>query len=385
MRLRVWLPPLAELRADSSLEFQLLDARRRVINRNEGVIAALPKGIDCEIVLDAFDVLLLEVALPKLSGARLAKALSGLVEEQLLGEVERNLVVAGERDASGKAAVAVVDRALLKRALEIFERANRRVLQVTAQPLALKLPLDGGWRIRLRDRKGSVRTSVSGGCSFLVKDGPPVELRLMLSQAPRPPASIEVDGDCDFQAWSEAFNIPVKAARVSEHAAPVVLDLMQYEFSRGIVSWQAWRPSIALAALLLLITLGGLNLHAWSLHSREKDLRERMAQIVTESFPGTTVVLDPLLQMRRMTDELRAGAGTERGGFLMLASTLGSVAGSDTVQSMDYRDGRLAVKFVPRKADNAAGQAALSEKAASLGLDLRFSGDTAMLQSRANP
>jgi general secretion pathway protein L len=377
------LAPLAELQADSSMEFEILDAKRRVVSRGEGVIAALPDGLDCELVLDAFDVLLLDVVLPKLSGAKLAKSLPGLVEEHVLGDVERNLVVATPRDALGHATAAVVDRALLNRALEIFERAGKRVVQATPQPLALNLPSGEGWRVRARGGRGAVRTGSRSGTCLRITETPPLELRLLLSQAEPLPASIEVDGACDVQAWSETLGVSVKAGRISDQAPPISLDLLQYEFARSLLRWQTWRATAVLAGVLLLVVLGGLNVHAWSLHAKEQAMREAMVSIVKESFPKVPVVLDPLEQMRRMTSELRAGAGTERNGFLVMATALGQLADTDSVQSIDYREGRLAVTFMPRMVDTEAKRAKLSERAASLGFDLRFEGERGTLAPRA--
>lgn len=384
MRLRIWLPPLAELRPDTPLEFEVLDARRRVLNRGQAVLAALPKGMDCELVLDALDVVLLDVQLPRLSGAKLAGALPALVEERLAGDVERSHVVATSRDATGHATAAVVDRALLKRALEIFERAGRRVVQATAQPLALSLP-PGGWRLRYRNGRGAVRTGPTSGVGFAAGEAPPLELRLLLAQASARPGTIEVEGDCDVRAWSEALGVQVKAGRLSEQAPPVVLDLLQYEFSRSIVRWEAWRTTAALAAVLLLVALGGLNVHAWTLRAQERALRETMAGIVKEAFPQVPVVLDPLVQMQRLTSELRAGAGTERGGFLVMAVAFGQWAEADSVQSIEYRDGKLTVKFRSGRPLTEAQRAALLERAAGAGLVLRVAGESATLEPRAAP
>jgi type II secretion system protein L len=384
MRLRVWLPPLEDLRADSSMEFEVIDARRRVINRGEAVIAALPKGIDCELVLDALDVVLLDVKPPKLSGARLGKALPGLVEDRLAGDVERNHVVATRRDVEGHATAAVVDRALLRRALEIFERAGRRVIQATPQPLALNFS-PGGWRVRWHNGKGSVRTGPTTGTAFASTAVPPLEVRLLLSQSAQPPNAIEVEGDCDVRAWSEALGIVVKAGRVSEQAAPVDLDLLQYEFSQSVVRWQAWRSTMVLGGVLLLTALGGLNLHAWTLRAKEKELREAMTEIVRESFPQVPVVLDPLAQMQRHTSELRTGAGTERGGFLAMATALGQLVDPGSVQSIDYRDGRFTARFRPQTAYSDSQQAKLSERADRMGLVLRFAGDSVTLAQKTSP
>ncbi len=378
MRLRLWLPPLAELRAEAPIEFEVIDAQRRVRDRGRAVLSALPKAMDCELVLDALDAVLLEVKPPKLSRAKLAKALPALVEERIVGDLERNHLVATERDSDGKAVVAAVDRGLLGRALEIFERAGRRVVHAVPQPLALAATA-GVWRVRWRDGKGSVRTGHCSGLGFASPDAPPLELRLLLSQSVPRPTGIEVQGDCDTGAWSEALGIGVQAVAPAAQASPVVLDLLQHGFSRSIVSWRAWRTTIVLGAILLLAALGGLNLQAWTLRAQEKALRETMTGILKESFPQVSAVLDPVAQMRRLTADLRTGSGTDRGEFLSMAISLGQTAAADSVQSIEYRDGRGTVRFRPQVVDTVAQRTLLSERAAKAGWRLQFAGDIATL------
>ena len=384
MRLRVWLPLLAELSADTPLAFEILDARRNVRSRGEAVIAGLPKGLDCELVLHALDVALLGVRLPKLSGARLAGALPALVEERVAGEIESSHVVASARDGQGHAVAAVVDRALMRRALAVFQRAGRQVVEATPQPLALGLSPDC-WRLRLRDGQGSVRTGLTSGVGFTWKDGPPLELHLLLTQASVRPAAIEVDGQCDLQRWSQVLDVPGTAAPADTVAAPVVVDLLQYEFARRMLSWRAWRPTMGLSLALLVAAVGGLNMHAWALRVQERALREAMVGIVKETIQHLPVVLDPIAQMRRYVSDLRTGAGTERSEFLVLATGLGQVADADSVQSMDYRDGQFTVKFRPQALTTEAQRAALAGRATIAGIALNFSGDSARVSRKAKP
>jgi general secretion pathway protein L len=380
VKLRVWLPPLAELQPDAPLEYEVLDAKRRVRNRGTEVLGALPKGMDCELVLDGVDVVLLDVRLPKMSGAKLARALPGLVEERLAGDMERAHVVAAAPDSAGQSVAAVVDRSALKRALEIFARAGRRVVTVVPQPFALGLSA-GRWRVRWREGKGSIRVGVRNGMSLSGGD-PPLELRLLVSQSERPPAGIEIDGDCDFGAWSEALGVPVSPAAPATEAPAPPVDLMQYGFARGVVHIEVWRSTFVLGAVLLLVIVGGLNIHAWTLRAQEKSLRESMAAIVKETFPEVPVILDPLAQMRRLTSDLRTGAGTERGGFTAMAVALAQVAEPDSVQSMEFREGRIIVRFRPAFAEGEAKKTALSERAQKAGLKLQFSGETASVSYR---
>jgi type II secretion system protein L len=279
--------------------------------------------------------------------------------------------------------LAVVDRALLRRALEILQRAGQRVVQATPQPLALGMTW-ANWRVRVRGERGGVRTGPHTGAS-LGQGAPPLELKLLLTQAARRPAAIEVDGECDPAVWSEALGLPVLAAAVDAVAPPIALDLMQYQFAGSVVAWQAWRASAALAATLLLVGIGGLNVHAWLLNVQAKAVRSDMVKLVKEVNPQVTVVLDPAAQMRRYVSDLRAGAGTETDAFLRLARGVATFAAPDSVQGMEYRGGQLSVRLRAPLEQGDAQRQALLERSAAAGMRVRIEGDMLHVSSKDVP
>src|SRR5512144_1203033 len=114
--LRLRLCPLAELGAETLLDYEVLDEKRRVVRSDRAVPGALPRLARTELVIAAPDVLLLEAALPPLSGARLRAALLALAEPHLLTDASSAYVVAGRRLGS-RTTLAVLDRELLARAL----------------------------------------------------------------------------------------------------------------------------------------------------------------------------------------------------------------------------------------------------------------------------
>ena len=164
MKLRIWLPPMSEMRGDSRVEFEVIDSNRHVNHRGESTISALPKGMGCELVIHGRDGVLLDVRAPRLARSKLAAALPGLVEERLAGDADGVQVVATESDQDGVAVAAVVDRALFARTLDLFTRARRAVVSATLSPLSLPWK-SGCWRVRVRDGFGSVRTTESCGFS----------------------------------------------------------------------------------------------------------------------------------------------------------------------------------------------------------------------------
>lgn len=379
MRIRVWLPPLAQIGPESPLSCEWLGRQRQVLRRGRVTLAALPDNAACELVLHDLDCVLLDVRLPRLDGAKLAGALPGLVEERLAADVDQAHVVAGPRAADGTATAAVVDRARLARAIECFTRARRQVVSATPRPLALPLR-EGCWRVRLDDRHGSVRTGPGSGVGFAIDGGPadvPVELKLLVRQAATRPQSIEVEGRCDAAAWTGALGLPVMAVDPAPVAPAIVLELLQYGFVRGIANAFAWRTTGVLAGLLVAVSTTGLNAHAWTLHRQEQALRERMTAAVRTTFPQVPVVLDPVAQMQRLVADRRPATG--EGEFLALARTLAQMAPPDAIQTIDFRDGALRVSL---RTDGPAAEArrtALVGAAAARGLAASVDGDAVRL------
>jgi len=377
--LRVRLCPLAELGADSALDFEIIDRERRVLERGIAVPGALPRLARTELVIAAPDTLLLDAALPRLSGARLRAALPGLAEPLLLGDIEHAFVVAGRPGGTGHATLAVLDRALFKRALELFARLGIVPASATPEPLTLAAGR-GRWRLRVGGAYGSLRMGEQLGvaCSYSGGADPPVELRLALEQAGAArPEAIEVEGECEIAAWAASLRVNVLAVAPDRtRAAPVALELLQYEFAPRMADWSAWRLPAALAAALALAWIASLNIDAWLKLREEQQLRSQINAAFREAFPRVPVVLDPLAQMRRAIADMRSGAGTgDAGDFLPLAASVAQAvqADAESVRLIEYRDRALLVRFEPRAVDSAAKRDALVERLAKGGLSARFS------------
>lgn len=377
--LRVRLPPLGELGADSALDFEILDGARRVLERGTAVPGALPRLVRAELVVAAPDVLLLDAALPRLSGARLRAALPALAEPMLIGDLEHAFAVAGRPDGAGRSTLAVLDRALFRRALDLFSRLGIEPASATPEPLVLDAG-PGRWRLRLGGAYGCLRMGERLGIACSLSGGaePPVELRLALEQAGAArPEAIEVEGDCDVASWTAALGVKVLASAPDRtRAAPVALELLQYEFAPRIADWRAWRLPAALAAALALVWIAGLNVDAWLKLREERQLRSHMTAAFREAFPRVPVVLDPLAQMRRALADMRSVAGTgDAGDFIPLAASFAQAAQIDaeSVRTIEYRDRALRVRFEPRAVDTAVKRDALVERLSRSGLAARFS------------
>ena len=389
--LRLWLPPLADLGAESEMIYEVIDDRRRILERGTAVPGALPRLPRAELVVAAPDVLLLEATVPRLSGARQRAALPALAEPLLIGDVGQSFIVSGRPNAAGRSTLAVLDRALFRRALELFGRLGIEPASATPEPLAL-VPEGGRWRLRLGAAYASLRMGDRLGiaCSIPVDSSPPAELRLALEQAGAArPEAIEVEGECDADGWSAALGVPVIAAPpAGAQAAPVVLELLQYEFAPGIADWRVWRVPAALAAALALVWIVGLNVDAWFKLREERQLRAAMNAAFREAFPQVPVVLDPVAQMRRAVSDLRAGAGSgDSGDFIPLAAAFARAAlpGADAVREIEYRDRSLQVQFDSRAVDAVAKRDSMTQRLSKEGLQARFADGTLTVRGEGKP
>jgi general secretion pathway protein L len=387
--LRIHLCPLAELAAASELKYELLDARRRVGERGRAVPAGLPKGkgMRTELVLAAPDVLLLDVQLPRLSGERLRAALAGVAEPALLGDIEQSFVAAGKPDADGRAVLAIVDRALFKRSIDVLARAGLELSGATAEPLTLPLRR-GTWRLRMAENYGCLRIGQRLGvaCTAPRDAQPPVELRLALSRhAAERPGVIEVEGACDEATWSESLGVKVKRVASDDvYAAPLTLNLLQYEFAPGVVDWRVWRVPAVLAAALGVIWLTDLNIEAWLVSREAARARAGMTAVFREAFPEVPVVQDPLLHARAVLGGLRSGAGTsDPADFIPLATRFAQAVqlDADAVKTIEYRERALYVRFDPRAIDTPGKRDALIERLVKAGLGARMSDSTLIVRS----
>jgi len=385
--LRLRLCPLADLGAESLLYFEVLEDDRVIVQRGRAVLAEIPKHGRVELVVAAPDVLLVEAALPALSGSRLRAALPAVAEPHVLSDIETAFVVAA-REGS-RATLAVLDRALFSRALELLRRAKLEPARATPEQLAL--PLESGrWRLRLGTAYSVLRMGALRGmpCSAATAAAP-VEVQLALQQAGEThrPQAIVVDGEFPAREWSDALGVPVVAPEAAEgRAEPIALELLQYELAPRLASWRAWRLPAAAAALLALTWLVGLNVDAWLMRREARALREHMDATVRTTFPSTPVVLDPVAQMRRGVADLRAGAGSsDPRDFLPLASAVArAVPESDAVRALEFRDQVLRVDFEPRALEQPKSRDLLLEQISGAGLTGRFSDATLSVKAKGD-
>jgi general secretion pathway protein L len=370
----------------------------------------LPSLRSVSLLFDARDVTLLRVKLPPLSGAKLRQAVPNAVEDLLLQDAQQCAFALGPVVAGGQRLIAVIDRAWLEFVVGAFERRGIKVL--AAWPTQLALPLESGaLSIECVNDGIALRADALDGSGWYAgeaQDERTEALVSLLEPLLKPSANglgaLAHDGALTGQATGTAFSRviagcedpswhePLRAvasrlgiaidrrALAVPLAAPVDL-LAGRPGTRAArflsdVDWRAWRLPAALAGACAIIGLMGLNLH-WGMLARERDtLRSAIERTYRQTFPDAQVIVDPVLQMERQVAVLRARAGQSGPeDFLPLLARFSQALGdqaADALAGVEYREGRLRVRFQPGRMEARELRDALARACQRLGLALSF-------------
>jgi general secretion pathway protein L len=372
------------------------------------------------LIFDARDVTLLNVALPALSGAKLAKALPNAVEDLLLQDVNACAIVIGARIVNSlDSMVGVIDRAWLDLTVAAFERKGIRVNGAYAAQLVLPLPAGAAesagtsWALACYQNGLALRTDSQAGFGWGASEDPSfnaeaISSALLAARQSTGANSPEVAVYVENEDWKQpALKVleqvglkgTISSLPIPQITADTIDFMGQRSGSRGsrfmvAFNWRAWRiPAYALAAAMACYLIG-LNLHWGQLAQEKGRLKAESERRFRQAFPQTQVVVDPLLQMQRNIATLRAQAGQAGPeDFVPIAvklsnalATVAPLAGAaapvragEAIQNLDYRAAKLRVKFLPGLMDNRNNREAISAVGARFGLKFEFDADNVLI------
>ncbi|AQT95052.1 type II secretion system protein GspL [Pseudomonas azotoformans] len=304
-RLRIGLPPLDQLSAESLVRFAWLE-RGVVVEEGSQSLAQLGKSrqaADC--FLHPRDSLLTSLELPPLPAAKTAAAVACAAQALILGPVEQMQVAHGPRESDGRVQVAWVPKAGLERLAQLPLKLRGLYPAPYALPVGAAA-LDEGYLL--------TRESLQQGAVH--------PLGVQALEVPLVEAA---------QRWSG----PVPAWGLHGRLNPP--------------STGGWGRALACVALAVAIWTLGLNLYAARQVEEGQRLKALMSQQVRQAFPELPVVLNPLQQARQQLAARQSGAADDPGQrFTRLLQLAGShlpfMVGS--VDSVSYEQGRLHVELL---------------------------------------
>lgn len=286
----------------------------------------LPKADSVVAVVGEGDIAWHRITMPKAPAARLRAALTGVLEEAVLDDVEAtHFALAPDAVAGQLAWVAAVNRSWLRGELAALER--RRVFVDRVVPAAWPDDPPSGHFTEAPSSSGGTRQDVvltwshADGVAMLRLQGglarallpQPLPLEARWTSTPEVATAAE--------RWLGSPVVVVSASERALQATRTLWNLRQFDLAarnRGtraardvLRRWMSptWRPvRYGLVALLAAQVLG-LNLWAWHQRSTMNAQRQAMVGVLQKSFPQIQAVLDAPLQMQREVEALRALAG----------------------------------------------------------------------------
>lgn len=330
---------------------------------------------------------------------RVQAALQGLLEDRLLDDPEHlHLALQADGAKLPRPWVAVCDRAWLSSHLNALEQAGLPVHRIVPEfaPGAASSPVqitglgdaDTGWLWVSHPERG-----VWGQpWTALRQAGLAAQEQLGLTEPEHATALLQAEPAAVAVA-SELLGSGVRLMPPAQHWLAAVAgdwDLAQFELranasSRQLKSWQrsashlrhspAWRPARWGLWLLLAAQLVGINAWAWKTRADWQAQQSSWAQVLRETFPQTSLVIDAPLQMAQQVERLRQNSGQlGAGDFETMLAALGQALppGLTAPRQWSYQTGQMRVQdFQP----NATQQQALQQSLSALGYTWRAQGD----------
>ncbi|MBA0446346.1 type II secretion system protein GspL [Stenotrophomonas maltophilia] len=296
VQLRVRLPALEHLRADSTVEWAQMHKGGVLAHGREGLAVLGQRHPQAEVLacLDPQDLILLELQLPPLSDRRLQAALQGEVEAMLLDDLQEVALAHGAQAADGTVPVAWLGQQAVLQAQQLLASC---ALQLQAlYPTPLLMPWQNGQATLQADGEHLlVRCGRDRG--FVQWCGGRDTAAVLQSLATR----LQQSGvqavqwiDSVPSAWPE--NLP---ATVVAHERQACGPVPAWSLPLPGLSRQAPRLAIGLALAAVLLAALGLQLQVSRWRIEGEALQQDMARQFSARFPEITDVVDPVLQARR--------------------------------------------------------------------------------------
>lgn len=323
------------------------------------------------LIIAASDVTLLTITVPPISRAQFQRALPHLIEDQLLTDPAECLIVTSQEN-DGTCTVAVAQRIWLELLTRSFTAIGAHaIVAVPAQLCLSSIPDRLAAEISADESEMTLRTSAQAGFGMPIDgtEGNAAQhaLQSLAAVSADAPAVLHVPSASLAQYRNELDLVPELRQRITLTAAEwrPWIDGAQaagINLLTNIANVNAagalcrWRVPIALAAVVLLVNIVGLNAEWWRLRQEAGQLRAGMLQTYRATFPQDKVIIDPLLQMQRRIAE--AGRATGQAGpddFASLLMHFGQAwnhvqpdaHAASALAGVTYRDHSLTVKLKP--------------------------------------
>lgn len=295
-------------------------------------VALLPHDTDTVLVLPMLATSWHRVTLPKIASSRLRQALDGLLEDRLLSDpTHLHLAVQPAAQATQPTWVCACDKALLTTWLDMLHAANRlpgrivpdqapqtetvwTAIHTAGQDWWVHAGPNGVWPTplgahahtgpaahTLSDSRSAASTRTEPACAGAAEAamGHAVQLETAAQRLLR---SVQSD-------WNLA-QFDIKRSAHTRRGQQLMHAVRQWTFA------PAWRATRWGLIALVLSSLMGLSVRAWEEQQALSAKRQHIQQLLSQTFPHISLVIDAPLQMQREVDRLQRAGGSAGGADL---------------------------------------------------------------------
>jgi general secretion pathway protein L len=314
------------------------------------------------VLVPSEQVLLTRTAVTARSREQLMRAIPFALEEDLAEDVEQLHFAPGPRQPDGTHPVAIVTRAHMSEWLAQLSSAGMIAHALIPDVLALPLNADGDWSLLLENDRALLRAGAFSGYA-LELDSLEDLLGCVLEDATPPPA-IAVYG---AQGEDDSRLPKLESIAYRQHddtASPAWaagiddkhnINLLQGQYrARSDLGrmLKPWRAAAALLGVWIALQAVETGLDYRRLAAEDRRLAAEIEQIYRQTFPGSTRVVNPRVQMEQQLNALRqASASDPRAGFMPLLAAGFTALKDKTVdiETLDYTGGRLQLSLNARE------------------------------------
>ncbi len=318
-----WVPVDSNGRAMGSVQKGALDAAAAMAGKRRVVV-----------VVPSESILLTQVTLPGVRGARQRQAVPFALEDRLIDEVE-TLHFAVGANAGDDIPVAVIDRRTMQSWCSALTDAGLHASAMVPDCLAIPYTEGQSTAIEHADRM-LLRDGITSGFTASSQ----ASAALLQARGCSGVAPVPVSGDALLQAM-----LP--------QALDPVINLLQGEFARRGArreSLAPWRVPMALAVVWAVLGLGLWIVDYRAVVAEQEALQSEISELFHTLLPDEPMV-DPRLQIERRLGGAGGGSGGELLRMLTLLAEGMTDAGNAELGAISYRQGSLEVSVATQRAE----------------------------------
>ncbi len=322
------------------------------------------KKNDVTVIVPARDVVLTQVALPKLSHARLLQALPFAVEEQVIDDVENLHFALADAPLDGMTATAIVAKQKMDEWLGLLSVAEIKPIQLYSAVFALPL-LPKNWSLSLDRDVGTLRKNSYTGFAAELSNLP-LLIEFAVKESSEKPEVIQIYNTLESDIEIATNSVTLKQIKLSEQAwlekittwidTQPAINLLQGQYRaerKSSETKKIWILAGYLALAWLGIAFFSNLISFFILHHEANRLEIAINTLYKKNFPDSTSIVAPRERMESKLASLTESAN--KNNFLvLLAKTGASLTKIPSLQlkNLDFRDNQLNLELIAEKFDD---------------------------------